>query len=113
MENGIDLSGANSEDPPPLYAVASGKKDGQQAACTATFKSSGLISMGEATGIPLACGLKLLIDGKIQKKGVFAPEGAINPYDFFKELNGMSDALDLDEDINTNGPEMVNIFRSW
>ena len=58
-------------------------------------------------------GLKLLIDGKIQKKGVFAPEGVINPYDFFKELNGMSDALDLDEDINTNGPEMVNIFRSW
>ena len=113
MENGIDLSGANSEDPPPLYAVASGKKDGVEAACTATFKSSGLISMGEATGIPLACGLKLLIDGKIQKKGVFAPEGAINPYDFFKELNGMSDALDLDKDINTNGPEMVNIFRSW
>ena len=31
----------------------------------------------------------------------------------FKELNGMSDALDLDKDINTNGPEMVNIFRSW
>jgi hypothetical protein len=25
----------------------------------------------------------------------------------------MSDALALDEDINTNGPEMVNIFRSW
>ena len=113
IENGIDLNSTNSEDPPPLYAVASGKKEGQQAACTATFKTSGLISMGEATGIPLACGLKLLIDGKIQKKGVFAPEGAINPYDFFKELNGMSHALPSDKEINTNGPEMVNLFRSW
>ena len=55
----------------------------------------------------------ILQSSLIQKKGVFAPEGAINPYDFFKELNGMSDALALDEDINTNGPEMVNIFRSW
>ena len=69
--------------------------------------------MGEATGIPLACGLKLLVDGKILKKGVFAPEGVINPYDFFKELNGMSDALPSDDEIDTNGPEMVNIFRSW
>ena len=113
IENGIDISNSNSEDPPPLYAVAIGNKEGEQAACTATFKSSGLISMGEATGIPLACGLKLLVDGKILKKGVFAPEGAINPYDFFKELNGMSDALPSDEEIDTNGPEMVNIFRSW
>ena len=113
IENGIDLSNSNSEDPPPLYAVAIGYKEGEQAACTATFKSSGLISMGEATGIPLACGLKLLVDGKILKKGVFAPEGVINPYDFFKELNGMSDALPSDEEIDTNGPEMVNIFRSW
>ena len=65
------------------------------------------ISMGEATGIPLACGLKLLVDGKISKKGVFAPEGAIDPNDFFKELNSISNLLD------TNGNEIISIFRSW
>ena len=65
------------------------------------------------TGIPLACGLKLLVDGKILQKGVFAPEGAINPNEFFKELNNISDLLDVDEENNTNEQEMINIFRSW
>jgi saccharopine dehydrogenase-like NADP-dependent oxidoreductase len=69
--------------------------------------------MGEATGIPLACGLKLLVDGKILQKGVFAPEGAIDPNDFFNELNKISDLLDVDEENNTNDQEMINIFRSW
>ena len=85
-QNGDNLNITHSEDPPPLYAVASGIREGQQASCTATFNASGLISMGEATGIPLACGLKLLLDGRILKKGVFAPEGAIDPNDFFSEL---------------------------
>ena len=71
------------------------------------FNSSELISMGEATGIPLACGLKLLADGKILKKGVFAPEGAINPNDFFKELDNISEIL------HNNGSELISIFRSW
>ena len=63
--------------------------------------------MGEATGIPLACGLKLLVDGKIQNKGVFAPEGAINPNEFFKELHNISDLLDVSDG------EIISIFRSW
>ena len=79
----------------------------------AKFKNIAVINDGLLIFLKNSYALQLSIDGKIQKKGVFAPEGAINPYDFFKELNGMSDALDFDEDINTNGPEMVNIFRSW
>ena len=94
-------------EPPPLYALAIGKKDKNKASCGAVFNASELVSMGEATGIPLACGLKLLVDGKISKKGVFAPEGAIDPNDFFRELNGISDVL------STNSPEMISFFRSW
>ena len=92
--------------------MAIGKKDGVKVSCGTTFNTSDLISMGEATGIPLACGLKLLVDGKILKKGVFAPEGAIEPNDFFNELNNISDLLDIDEN-DTNNSGMINIFRSW
>jgi len=110
-EQGIDsrlnLKNTNFSEPPPLYALATGLKDGEKASCGTVFNSSDLISMGEATGIPLACGLKLLVDGKILKKGVFAPEGAINPHEFFQELDNISDLLD------TNGSELISIFRSW
>lgn len=110
-EQGIDsrlnLKNTNFSEPPPLYALATGLKNGEKASCGTVFNSSDLISMGEATGIPLACGLKLLVDGKILKKGVFAPEGAINPHEFFKELDNISDLLD------TNGNELISIFRSW
>lgn len=106
-QNGDNLNITHSEDPPPLYAVASGIREGQQASCTATFNASGLISMGEATGIPLACGLKLLLDGRILKKGVFAPEGAIDPNDFFSELGSISDLANADD------AEIISIFRSW
>ena len=110
-EQGIDsrlnLKNTNFSEPPPLYALATGLKDGEKASCGTVFNSSDLISMGEATGIPLACGLKLLVDGKILKKGVFAPEGAINPHEFFQELDIISDLLD------TNGSELISIFRSW
>ena len=97
----------NLSEPPPLYALAIGLKDGKKASCGTVFNTSELISMGEATGIPLACGLKLLVDGKIFNKGVFAPEGAIDPNDFFKELDSISNFLD------TNSNEMISIFRSW
>ena len=65
IETGLDLKNINPKEPPPIYSLAIGKKDGKQAACGTTFRASDLISMGEATGIPLACGLKLLVDGKI------------------------------------------------
>ena len=110
-EQGIDsrlnLKNTNFSEPPPLYALAIGLKDGESASCGTVFNSSDLISMGEATGIPLACGLKLLVEGKIIKKGVFAPEGVINPNEFFEELANISDLLD------TNGSELISIFRSW
>ena len=113
IETGLDLKNNNPSEPPPIYALAIGKKDGKEVSCGTTFNTSDLISMGEATGIPLACGLKLLVDGKILKKGVFAPEGAIEPNVFFNELNNISDLLDIDEENDTNNSGKINIFRSW
>ena len=86
VETGLDMVRNSLGEPPSLYALAIGNKNGQKASCGTTFSASDLISMGEATGIPLACGLKLLIDGKIVKSGVFAPEGAIDPNDFSGSL---------------------------
>ena len=113
IETGIDMVVRNFDEPPSLYALAMGKKDGKTASCGVTFQASDLISMGEATGIPLACGLKLLADKKITKKGVFAPEGVIDPNVFFQELNEISDLLEENEGINNDGPKFINIFRSW
>ena len=48
------------------------------------------MSMGEATGYPLACGLKMLIEGKLNKFGVLAPEACgIDPDIFFLELSSI------------------------
>ena len=107
IESRLDLKNINLSEPPPLYALAIGRKNGELVSCGTIFNASELISMGEATGIPLACGLKLLVDGKISKKGVFAPEGLINPNDFFKELDNISHLVDA------NDGEIISIFRSW
>lgn len=113
VETGIDMVRNSLDEPPSLYALAIGNKNGQKASCGTTFRASDLISMGEATGIPLACGLKLLIDGKITKFGVFAPEGAIDPNDFFKELYEISDLFEKSEEVGSEGLKIINIFRSW
>ena len=113
VETGIDMVRNSLDEPPSLYALAIGNKNGQTASCGTTFRASDLISMGEATGIPLACGLKLLIDGKITKFGVFAPEGAIDPNDFFKELYEISDLFEKSEEVGSEGLKIINIFRSW
>jgi saccharopine dehydrogenase (NAD+, L-lysine-forming) len=41
-------------------------------------------AMGEGTGIPAALGAILMVQGKIMEKGVFPPEGGVNPLDFLK-----------------------------
>ena len=113
VETGIDMVRNSLDEPPSLYALAIGNKNGQKASCGTTFRASDLISMGEATGIPLACGLKLLVDGKIVKSGVFGPEGAIDPNDFFKELYEISDLFEKSEEVGSEGLKLINIFRSW
>lgn len=42
--------------------------------------------MGEGTGIPAAIGTYLMAEGLIKQKGVFPPEGGVNPIDALKVL---------------------------
>jgi saccharopine dehydrogenase-like NADP-dependent oxidoreductase len=44
------------------------------------------MTMGAITGVPMAVGLKMLAQGSISRKGVFAPEAGIDPDAFFSEL---------------------------
>ena len=75
---------------PAIYGLASGMKDQKKASVAVTLSEDELTNswgMGAITGFPLAFGLKLLLEKKIDKKGVFAPEGgAIDPDDFFPLL---------------------------
>ena len=75
---------------PSIYGLARGLKDNKNASVAVTLSEEELSNswgMGAITGFPLAFGLKLLLENKINKKGVFAPEGgAINLDDFFSLL---------------------------
>ena len=75
---------------PSIYGLARGLKENKNASVAVTLSEEELSNswgMGAITGFPLAFGLKLLLENKINKKGVFAPEGgAINPDDFFSLL---------------------------
>lgn len=46
--------------------------------------------MGEGTGIPAAIGTYLMAEGLIKEKGVFPPEGGVNPVDALKVLVKLS-----------------------
>ena len=75
---------------PAIYGLAAGTKNQKKATVAVTLSEDELTNtwgMGAITGFPLAFGLKLLLENKIDQKGVFAPEGgAINPDDFFPLL---------------------------
>lgn len=93
---------------PAVFGLAVGQKDGQKASVGVAFQEVSDSGMGEATGIPLACGLELLAQGRITERGVFAPEsGAIDPHEFFGLL-----------DTKVSEPDAVSttnlvIRRSW
>ena len=86
---------------PGVYGLAQGLKNGVETSVAVSLDETNdtleKMSMGEATGYPLACGLKMLINGKLSKSGVLAPEACgINPEHFFQELSiffGQKDLL--------------------
>jgi saccharopine dehydrogenase-like NADP-dependent oxidoreductase len=93
---------------PVVFGLAVGQKNGQKASVGVAFQEVGDFGMGHATGVPLACGLELLAQGKITQRGVFAPEsGAIDPQEFF-ELLATKDT----ESAEADGSALV-IARSW
>ena len=64
-----------------VQVVVKGKSKGRNL----TYKfhmSSEDQALGEGTGIPAALGAIVMNQGKITKKGVYPPEGGVNPLDF-------------------------------
>jgi lysine 6-dehydrogenase len=59
-----------------------GRKDGQPR--TVTYRT--VDKMKRLTGIPAAIGAWMLAQGQVKAKGVYAPEGCLEPEPFFAEL---------------------------
>ena len=76
---------------PEVYGLAQGLKNETETIVAVTldgFEEN--MSMGEATGYPLAIGLKMLVEGKITSTGVLAPEACgVDPDEFFHELSNI------------------------
>jgi saccharopine dehydrogenase-like NADP-dependent oxidoreductase len=92
---------------PGVYAYVEGKKGNKNFSMGVTFDDSiQNLSMGEATSLPLACGVKMFLDGVITQKGIHAPEsGIIDPkifLDYFaKEIGSgiqLSPLITINED---------------
>jgi saccharopine dehydrogenase (NAD+, L-lysine-forming) len=73
--------------------VAKGKKDGKYQEFRFHMASASE-ALGEGTGIPAAIGAMLMEEGKITEKGVFPPEGCVNPADFIELITKV---MKLDE----------------
>ena len=94
---------------PGVYGYAEGKKGKKNFSVGVTFDDSiQNLSMGEATSLPLACGVKMFLDGVISQRGIHAPEsGIIDPKIFLnyfaKEIGDeieLSPLITINEDDN-------------
>ena len=72
-------------DLPPFFAFAAGTKDGKTARVGVSV-STVPKGMANSTGVPLALGLRQLLEGRLATPGVFAPEAVIEPDSFFDQL---------------------------
>ncbi|MHB9073639.1 MAG: saccharopine dehydrogenase family protein [Desulfobaccales bacterium] len=70
---------------PLFFALARGTKDGRPALAATSIKATPP-GMGNATGIPLALGTRLMLQGRVTSKGVIAPEIAFDAEEFFRRL---------------------------
>ena len=108
--------------PPAMYGFAHGIKNGMPASVGVCIPSNTEdsdmnekiknIGMGEITGIPLACGIKMLAEGCINEVGVLAPEaGHIEPNRFISNVfEEISKTLGLPTDSLSDS---IQITRSW
>jgi len=108
-----------SDEPPVMYGLAIGTKNEQPASVGVSFMSTATeqtedsaIGMGAITGVPLACGIKFLAEGRMLEPGVFSPEaGHIEPREFLSEV-----LVQLGEHSGlaaTGFSDHVSISRSW
>lgn len=65
-----------------LKVQVRGHKDGKQHTYICSMVSSGS-GAGEGTGIPAALGAMLMLQGRIERKGVVPPEAVIDPMEVF------------------------------
>lgn len=77
--------------------VATGKKDGKYEEYRFHMASQSE-ALGEGTGIPAAMGAMLMQQGKITEKGVFPPEGCVNPVDFIELITKVMNLDKKDKD---------------
>lgn len=71
---------------PPLFALARGRRGSESVDVGALVRGMPSGGMGGATGVPLAVGLSLFAQGRLERRGVFAPEGVMDPDAFFDGL---------------------------
>lgn len=102
-----------SQATPAMYGMAVGTKDAKPASVGVAWVGDAIeaggefeLGMGAATGIPLACGVKFLSEGRLGAAGVFSPEaGHIDPREFltavFEQLGklGKLSSTTLDDNI--------------
>ena len=111
LDNSIpsEIKKIDTIDLPSVYGYAEGKKGDKNFSVGVTFDDSiQNLSMGEATSLPLACGVKMFLDGVISQRGIHAPEsGIIDPKIFLdylaKEIgNGieLSPLISINEEID-------------
>lgn len=70
---------------PIFFALAKGRKDGRPATVASAIRSIPP-GMARATGIPLALGTRLVLQGKVATRGVITPETAFPSATFFDLL---------------------------
>lgn len=66
-----------------LKIVVKGLKNSERSTYVFSMSSRGL-GMGEGTGVPAALGAILMATGKIERKGVNAPESCVDPLDLIE-----------------------------
>lgn len=71
---------------PQIYALAIGTRGGRRETRAAYLDGAIPGGMGGATCIPAAVTLTMLAEGEITRRGVFAPEGGVDPDRFFGRL---------------------------
>ena len=74
----------NIPDGGSIMVEISGLDDSEQK----TIKYSGTANMQQGTGTPAAIGAKMIIEGLVKLKGVYAPEGCIPPEKFIMNFFG-------------------------
>lgn len=71
---------------PQLFALAVGRRDGQEESRAVFLDGTIPGGMGPLTCVPAVTVLAMLAAGEIERRGVFAPEAGVDPNRFFARL---------------------------